>query len=136
MSCSFAINRTTVFLFVSVPLTPKKRPSPSAHSRCLEFAPRSQSFAFVTLSQYAQFVRYPDSLCSVRTQIRRTHKKCVLTLIPQNKNGLNKSSSVFIQRGWDSNPRWACAHTTLPRSHHQPLGHPSLIVHLSYHKKM
>ena len=26
----------------------------------LEFAPRSQSFAFVTLSQYAQSVRYPN----------------------------------------------------------------------------
>ena len=29
------------------------------------------------------------------------------------------------RRGGDSNPRWTCAHTTFPRLHHRPLGHPS-----------
>ena len=29
------------------------------------------------------------------------------------------------RRGGDSNPRWSCPHTTFPRLHHRPLGHPS-----------
>ena len=37
---------------------------------CLGFLPRSQSFAFCTFVHSAQSARYPDSLCSVRTQIR------------------------------------------------------------------
>ncbi len=42
----------------------------SDNVRRLKFASRSQNFAHVTSSQYAQSVRYPDSLRSVRTQIR------------------------------------------------------------------
>ena len=41
---------------------------------CLGFAPRSQSFAFCTYVHSAQSVRYPDSLCSVRAQIRSLRK--------------------------------------------------------------
>ena len=29
------------------------------------------------------------------------------------------------RKGGDSNPRWSCPHTTFPRLHHRPLGHPS-----------
>ena len=37
-----------------------------------------------------------------------------------------KRATVFNwRRGGDSNPRWTCAHTTFPRLHHRPLGHPS-----------
>ena len=43
--------------------------APLPQSR-LGFAPRSQSFAHVALQQCAQSARYPNSLCSVRTQIR------------------------------------------------------------------
>ena len=37
---------------------------------CLEFAPRSQSSAKATRLQFAPSARYPDSLHSVRPQIR------------------------------------------------------------------
>ena len=39
---------------------------------CLEFAPRSQSSAKATRLQFAPSARYPDSLHSVRPQIRST----------------------------------------------------------------
>ena len=45
------------------------------------------------------------------------------------KNPQNLSSESYRQiwrRGGDSNPRWTCAHTTFPRLHHRPLGHPSV----------
>ena len=37
-------------------------------------------------------------------------------------------AAVWWRRGWDSNPRYACAHTAFRERHHQPLGHPSVPI--------
>ena len=36
------------------------------------------------------------------------------------------AKSPCWRKGGDSNPRWSCPHTTFPRLHHRPLGHPSM----------
>ena len=43
---------------------------PSGRGNCLGFAPSSQNRALCALHKPARSVRYPDSLRSIRTQIR------------------------------------------------------------------
>ena len=75
------INEITTSYFANAPRNDiKSNPS----QPCLGFAPRSQSFAFCTYVHSVQSVRYSDSLCSVRAQIRSLRKgrrKCAFTLV-------------------------------------------------------
>ena len=92
----------------------------------------TQSFTIILLTQNSR------SLCSVL--LRRSAyasayakssepTKSVFSSSSKIKDRLTNVGLSFIQRGWDSNPRYSCPYTTLPRLHHQPLGHPSSMVY-------
>ena len=77
--------------------------------------------------KFAQFPRYPESVSLIPYGNPPNPQRRVLILIHKQAGcGLAKADHSPHQRGWDSNPRWNCSHTTFPRLHLKPLGHPSL----------
>ena len=64
---------------------------------CLGFAPHSESFAFATSLQLAQFPHYSDSFYFVRTQIHRTSNTDFHTSL-RNKVGRDKPYLLYFAR--------------------------------------
>ena len=93
----------------------------------LEFAPRSQSFAFVPLAQYAQSVRYPDfTLFHPSANPPNSKTEFLATIFTQlERIGFFLSSLISGRRGSNSrHPPW--------QGGILPLNYPRLFNLLSY----
>ena len=103
---------------------------------------RIQAFALCSLLAQTQNSGFKSITHNKKTAIQRaadfsfgeggirTHGKCYPSQTFEIRTLNHSDTSPEIQRGWDSNPRWNCSHTTFPRLHLKPLGHLSLSIHL------
>ena len=88
------------------------------------------------ITSYTYLKRYIEYLLNYANELEngeggiRTHGKCYPSQTFEIRTLNHSDTSPEIQRGWDSNPRWNCSHTTFPRLHLKPLGHLSLSIHL------